>query len=165
VVEPVVFRSMLLNWLKSSTASARQRDRRIASGHSDAVSALPRRVRETSTVTDWADGLTTIALRWRSGTQSIRDLFTESAPPESCSADEFKAAVTARLAKRPQLIDAWQTYSYDKRTSPSPYLDGLEVGHYDGGREDVANHATPTDACTDFVYRETQWVLHRRRAR
>jgi len=122
-----------------------------------------RRLRDTSVMTEWADGLTTIPLRWRSGTQSIRDLFRESAPPETTSAEQFKASVAERLADRPDLVDAWQTYSYDKRSSPSPYLDGLEVGHFDDGPRDVAEHASPTDACVAFVYRETWWILHGRR--
>jgi hypothetical protein len=114
-------------------------------------------------VTHWADGLTTIALRFRTGTKSIRDLFTEAAPPEDCSAAEFKAAVAERLAAAQELVDAWQTYSYDKRSSPSPYLDGVKVGFYDGGTHDAVTHATMTDACVDFLHRETYWVLHRRR--
>lgn len=114
-------------------------------------------------MTDWADGLTTIPLRWRGGSQSIHELFAETAPPEATTDDQFKSAVAERLADGPELVDAWQTYSYDKRSSPSPYLDGLEVGHYDGGREDVVTHDSPTNACVDFVYREFEWVLHRRR--
>lgn len=120
-------------------------------------------MRDTPTVTDWADGLTTIVLRWRTGSRSIRDLFEDSAPPEEVSDDALRAAVSESLRQNPALVDAWQTYSYDQRGTPSPYLDGLEVGFFDGHCRDVLTHATTTDACADFLYRETQWVLHRRR--
>jgi hypothetical protein len=119
---------------------------------------------ETPMMTDWADGLTTIALRWRTGSQSIREMFEESAPPEDAGSDALRAAIADRLRQNPPLVDAWQTYSYDKRGTPSPYMDGSEVGFFDGQREDVTVHPTSTDACVDFLYRETQWVLHRRRS-
>jgi hypothetical protein len=113
-------------------------------------------------MTDWADGLAAIALRWKTGDQSIRQLFEDSAPPEELSADAVRAAVADRLRQNPALVHAWQRYSYDKRSSPSPYLDGLRVGFWDGENQDDITHATTTGACVDFVYRETQWVLHRR---
>jgi hypothetical protein len=95
--------------------------------------------------------------------ESIRGLFAASDVPEDISADEFRAAVADKLGSRPELVDAWRAYSYDKRGTPSHYLDGLQVGFWDGGNQDVATHSTPTDACVDFLYRETHWVLHRRR--
>jgi hypothetical protein len=120
-------------------------------------------VRQTSAVTDWAERLTTIALRWRTGSESIRDLFAASGVPEDLSADEFRVAVADKLGRRPELVDAWQVYSYEKRGTPSHYLDGLQVGFWDGGQRDMTDHSTPTHACVDFLYRETHWVLHRRR--
>jgi hypothetical protein len=53
-------------------------------------------------------------------------------------------------------------YSYDKRWSPSPYLDGLEVGHYDAGKQQVRRHFDSVDACADFVLTEVRWVVDRR---
>ena len=44
------------------------------------------------------------------------------------------------LADRPDLVDQWQGYSWDKRWSPSPYLEGLEVGHYDAGKRRIRTH-------------------------
>lgn len=115
-------------------------------------------------MTHWADGLTTAALRWRTGNQSIRQLFEESAPPAETSHNALREAVADRIRENPALVEAWQAYSYDKRGTPSHYLDGLQVGFYDGQTEDVATHATTIDACVDFICRETRWVLHRRRS-
>jgi len=47
-------------------------------------------------------------------------------------------------------VDAWQAYSYDKRSSSSPYLDGTEVGYFDGKRTDVVKYDDPSEACADF---------------
>jgi hypothetical protein len=73
-------------------------------------------------------------------------------------------AVEQRLRRDAGLVEAWQGYSWDKRTSPSPYLDGVEVGFYDGGRRDVATHRDEASACADFLFREASWVLNRRNA-
>lgn len=78
------------------------------------------------------------------------------------SDEDLVAAVRSALRDHPEVIQAWQGWSYDKRWSPSPYLDGLEVGHYDGGKHHVRRHATAVDACADFVLAEVRWVLDRR---
>lgn len=72
---------------------------------------------------------------------------------------ELARAVLSVLQHRPDMIAAWQGWSWDKRWSPSPYLDGLEVGHYDGGRTDVRLHTSAASACTDFVVAEVRWLV------
>jgi hypothetical protein len=96
---------------------------------------------------------------------SIREAF-EHADPD-LSDVRFKTVVRNRLKDDPSLIESWQNYSYDKRSSPSPYLDRNRVGFFevvDGHpkRSAVRNHKNPTDACVDFIYREAAWVLERR---
>ncbi len=76
--------------------------------------------------------------------------------------DQLLAAVRAALARRPDLIGVWQAWSWDKRWSPSPYLNVLEVGHYDGGYRHVRRHATSADACADFVLTEVRWIVETR---
>jgi hypothetical protein len=74
----------------------------------------------------------------------------------------FLAAVSARLREQPRLIEAWQQYSEDKRTT-GPYLDlrSLEVGIYEAasGFSEVQVHVDPVEACADFIYREAGKVL------
>ena len=106
--------------------------------------------------------LVTIALTWRSGDRSIRELF-EAAGPDLDDAEALRRAIHDALVADPLLPPAWQTYSYDKRSSPSPYLDGPEAGFYDGGRHDVVVYDDPVDACADFICRESAWVLRRER--
>jgi hypothetical protein len=69
------------------------------------------------------------------------------------------------LEREPQLVDAWHNYSYDKRSTPSLYLDGTEVGFYDTepGRSDVNTYDDALAACAEFICREAAWVLHRTR--
>ncbi|MBV8980978.1 MAG: hypothetical protein JO086_08775 [Acidimicrobiia bacterium] len=74
----------------------------------------------------------------------------------------FLAMVREALATSPETVALWQTYSYDKRGSPSPYLDGVEVGFYDGGSRDVRRYDNEIDACADFIRSEALWVLERR---
>lgn len=78
------------------------------------------------------------------------------------SDDELVGSVRSALDDRPELIHIWQGWSYDKRWSPSPYLDDLEVGHYDAGKHQVRQHASRTAACADFVLAEVRWVVERR---
>ena len=76
--------------------------------------------------------------------------------------EELRNAVRSVLEVRPDLVELWEHWSWDKRWSPSPYLDGLEVGHYDHGRSHVRVHPTPIDACADFVLTEVRWIVERR---
>ncbi|MFJ8539613.1 hypothetical protein [Streptomyces sp. NPDC093591] len=106
----------------------------------------------------WIDQLLNLPRDYKAGSKSIRQLITEIDPPHLDSAD-LARQVAERLRRSPELIDAWQVYSYDRRTRPTPYLDGLEVGFFDGESRDVAEHDNTVDACADFVVRETQWLL------
>ena len=92
--------------------------------------------------------------------RSILQQFVEAAPDLS-DEDRARFVVQEYLAERPDLIEAWQTYSYDKRTTPSPYLDGMEVGYFEGHRRDVVVYEDRSQACADFICREAKWVLER----
>lgn len=109
----------------------------------------------------WAERLITVPLRWK-GHQSLLDLFRDAAPPSDLAPEEVMSRIVVRLRAEPKLIDEWQTYSYDKRATPEPYLDGLEVGMFDAGRHDVEIHTDPAGACADFIYREVRWRLRER---
>jgi hypothetical protein len=110
---------------------------------------------------DWIDRLLVLPLDFKAGNRSIRQLFEEVKPPK-LDRETFTGLIAERLRMRPELIDAWQTYSYDKRSSPCPYLDGLEVGFFDGERRDVSHHEDMAAACADYVVRETESVLRDR---
>jgi hypothetical protein len=110
----------------------------------------------------WVESLCSIASRWKQPGTTILGLFREAAPDLS-EPPSFDRLVKARLGHATMLVDAWQNYSWDKRTTPSPYLDGLEVGFYDAGRHDVVEHRDRVDACADFIHREANWVLRRER--
>ncbi len=107
------------------------------------------------------DALLASIATWRSGGVQLSALFV-SAGVDEVSDTDLVASVCARLAEQPELVDAWQGYSSDKRWSPSPYLEGLEVGHYESGRHHVRRHSTPVEACADFVLAEVRWVVDRR---
>ncbi len=106
----------------------------------------------------WIDQLLNLPRDYKVGSKSLLQLITEINPPHMDPTD-FARLVAQRLLHSPELVDAWQIYSYDKRTSPSPYLDELEVGFFDGERRDVAHYDNTADACADFVVRETEWLL------
>jgi hypothetical protein len=115
----------------------------------------------------WLESLCRIPLSSRRSSLSIHDLFERAGP--DLGNPRFVALVRAQLSKDPALVRAWQEYSYDKRGSPSPYMDGTEVGFFevDDGRTrsvDVRHYDNPVDACADFVFREAVWVLEKRRA-
>lgn len=98
---------------------------------------------------------------WREGGRSLSDLFVE-AGVDLIGDRDLMQAVRLVLADRPDFVDLWQGYSWDKRWSPSPYLDGLEVGHYDAGSRHVRVHTDTVEACADFVLTEVRWVVERR---
>ena len=81
---------------------------------------------------------------------------------DSVGDEELLVAVLPALRDRPDLIQSWQDGSYGKRWSPSPYLDGLEVGHYDEGKQCVRRHESHAEACADFVLAEVRWIVDSR---
>lgn len=112
----------------------------------------------------WLERLCRIAVDSKASSASIRELFTRAAP--NLEDPQFVERIRGRLAEEPGLIEAWQQYSYAKRGTPSPYLDGLEVGFaemVDGKLEtrDVRRRSSRTEACADFIRREALWVLQR----
>ncbi len=114
-------------------------------------------------VPTWVESVATIAYRWREPGTTLRSLF-EDARPNLSDRRVFETSVADRLKRDPGLVDAWQTYSWDKRTSRGPYFDGLEVGFFDRDRRDVIEHRDRASACADFLFREASWVLLGRRA-
>lgn len=102
-----------------------------------------------------------VPVRWKRR-ESLLDVFRDAAPPSELAPEEVVTRIALRLRAEPELINEWQTYSYDKRATPEPYLDGLEVGMFDVGRRDVQTYAEPADACADFIYREVRWRLRER---
>jgi hypothetical protein len=114
-------------------------------------------------VPTWVESVATIACRWREPGTTVRDLF-EDARPNLSDRRVFETSVADRLKRDPGLVDAWQTYSRDKRTSRGPYFDGLDVGFFDRDCRDVIEHQDRASACADFLFREASWVLLGRRA-
>lgn len=109
-------------------------------------------------VADWVDEMVTATLdldnRYRDGPRVLRDPRSSESPDDS-----LRQMLAERLRDNPDAQRAWQLYSYDKRWSPSPYLDGLEVGLYDAGYRDVERFDDPADACAAFILRERDWLL------
>jgi hypothetical protein len=114
-------------------------------------------------VPTWVESVATIAYRWREPGTTVRDLF-EDARPNLSDRRVFETSVADRLKRDTGLVDAWQTYSWDKRTSRGPYFDGRDVGFFDRDRRDVIKHQDRASACADFLFREASWVLLGRRA-
>lgn len=114
----------------------------------------------------WLEPLRRIPREYRGGTLSVRQLFARAAAATRDSG--FLSLIRSRLSSDPDLIRAWQEYSHDKRTAPSPYLEKCEVGFaeiVDGKLSliDIRRYENPVDACADFIYREAVWVLEGRR--
>ena len=112
--------------------------------------------------TPWVAQLCQIPEALHSGNLAIRTAF-EHADPDLNDPATAVGMIRRHLDTTPQLVGAWQQYSYDKRASPGPYLDQDEVGFYDDGYQDVQRFDSPVDACAEFIYRESAWVLERRR--
>jgi hypothetical protein len=87
----------------------------------------------------WVESVATIAYQWREPGTTIRGLF-EAACPDPSDRQAFETSVAGRLKRDPAHVQAWQTSSWDTRTSPSPYFDGVQVGFFDRDRRDVTDH-------------------------
>lgn len=109
----------------------------------------------------WVEAICSVPLVYRTGEKSIRQHF-EPARAHLGERTVFLAAVRERLRRYPELIDAWEAYSDDKRAA-GPYLDlkKREVGlkEVSAGYRDVRTHADPVHACADFIHREAMWAL------
>jgi hypothetical protein len=115
----------------------------------------------------WLDPLCRVALQYRTGNESVHALFERAAP--NLDDPRFLELVPRTLRREPDLVMGWQQYSGDKRGTPSPYLDGLEVGFFENAdgsatRRDVRRFDSAIDACAAFIWREAAWVLERREA-
>lgn len=113
---------------------------------------------ETSATPEWLEPLCQVPRDFRRGHRSVRDLFLAAAPDLT---DNLRVIglVELRLNDDPSLVEDWQTYSYDKRSSPSPYFDDTEVGFFDRERKNRRRYGSRTRACAQFVYAEAAWVL------
>jgi hypothetical protein len=83
------------------------------------------------------------------------------AAPDLLSVD----VVSAYLAERPSLVDAWLKYSQDKRTSSGWYVTEqstgtCEVGYYPNGERVSVYGRVP--ACAEFIVREVRAIGGRR---
>ncbi len=92
--------------------------------------------------------------RYENGPVVLRDPRSREMPD-----DLLRQMLAERLRENPAAQRAWQLYSYDKRWSPSPYLDGVEVGLYDAGHRDVERFDDPATACAAFILRERDWLV------
>lgn len=110
----------------------------------------------------WVEPLCLIGVEWRNSGQSLRDLFRRASPKLS-DLIGMRHHIQTYLSSHPTLIDAWQKYSWDKRGSPSPFIDVMRVGFYDHGYHDVRQYDDRAAACADFICREASWVLEQRR--
>lgn len=108
----------------------------------------------------WIAPLCRIPQEWKLGDGAVRlrEHF-ERASPDLSNVDRAKALIRHHLADEPALAEAWQTYSYDKRTKPRAYLDDCEVGYFDGKRHDFVRYDSRLDACADYIVREARSVL------
>jgi len=109
-------------------------------------------------VDQWVGRTCEIALSWRLSGATIGQLFAD-ANPDLTDRQVFLTLAGEYLASHSRLIEAWQQYSWDKRVGSGPYLDHLEVGRYEDGRQEVHIYADATSACADFIYREASAVL------
>lgn len=80
----------------------------------------------------------------------------------------FKEALVEFLKKHPDLIGEWESYSSDKRSSPSWYLQrensGWVVGYSSTpSQEQKYNFQDPSDACAEFILRELNTFFENRK--
>lgn len=73
----------------------------------------------------------------------------------------FEDALAATLGKKPQLIDFWETWSADQRSTPSAYVEEKTTGWYDSSRQNVRIHPDRAAAVADFIHRMAAWLARR----
>lgn len=75
---------------------------------------------------------------------------------------DFEASLARFLRSRPDLVDAWASWSAAQRWTPSAYVEGVEAGWYDDGHRHVIAHADEAAAAADFIHRMSVWLAFRR---
>jgi hypothetical protein len=73
----------------------------------------------------------------------------------------FEAALARSLRENPALIELWDAWSGDQRWTPSVYVEGTEVGWFDGERRNVRIHPDRGAAIADFIQRLAAWLARR----
>lgn len=73
----------------------------------------------------------------------------------------FERNVAQVLESSPELVAMWATWSGDQRWTPAVYLEGNEVGWYDGARRNVKVHPDTASAAADFIHRLAAWLARR----
>lgn len=109
----------------------------------------------------WVAPTCAVVERFYGGDLPILDLLTAASPP--LDDPSFEAQVADHLRRTPDLVEAWQTYSYDQRATPNPWFEDVRVGFFDVSRGDVRVHPDRASACADFIHRLSAWVLQGRR--
>ena len=71
--------------------------------------------------------------------------------------------LAAHLRSRPELVEQWERYSEDKRTSAGWYLQGRHVG-YLGEASDVPPFESAAEACAAFILCELDDIVHHHQA-
>ena len=68
------------------------------------------------------------------------------------------AELQRHLSSHPELVEAWQRYSEDKRVESGWYLEGLVVGYYEPGKGmgRKERHPDAAGACAAFVKKEME---------
>lgn len=73
----------------------------------------------------------------------------------------FERSVAQVLQSSPELVALWATWSGDQRWTPSAYLEGNEVGWYDGALRNLKVHPDTASAAADFIHRLAAWLARR----
>jgi hypothetical protein len=70
----------------------------------------------------------------------------------------FERGVAQVLQSSPELVALWAAWSRDQRWTPSAYMEGNEVGWYDGARRNLKAHPDSASAAADFIHRLAAWL-------
>ena len=73
----------------------------------------------------------------------------------------FERSVAEVLRSSSELVALWATWSSDQRWTPSAYMEGNEVGWFDGARRNVKEHPDTASAAADFIHRLAAWLARR----
>ncbi|GIF74552.1 hypothetical protein [Asanoa siamensis] len=73
----------------------------------------------------------------------------------------FQDALARSLRENPAVVRSWEIWSAEKRWAPSAYLDGTEVGWFDGARRNIRVHPDRAAAVADLIRRLAAWLSRR----